>query len=216
MDVRRKQDAYRCQHAKTASTSILEIHGETVRNCKNTKIKNMYLRHHTTVKLEIDRVDLSGWEEKSQEWRICRHEDWNLTSHAGDIPDTFAALEIPKSSIHPLARDVDTWGRCSDSPEMAEYSKYRATGSEVGDDVGEILTAKIGDHWRCRTSEEGASHGWASVMAGVIEVGFPFPQCTSLYIQTSHHKPSPIPRSQDVNMSQRGKIMLDVAWFLEF
>ncbi len=70
MDVRRKQDTYRCQNAKTASTTVLEIYGEIVRNCKNTKIKNMYLRHHTTVKLEIDRVDLSGWEEKSQEWRM--------------------------------------------------------------------------------------------------------------------------------------------------
>lgn len=70
MDMRRKQDAYRRQNAKTASTSVLEIYREIVRNCKNRKIKNTYIRHHSTVKLEIDRVDLSGWEEKSQEWRM--------------------------------------------------------------------------------------------------------------------------------------------------
>ncbi|PBK94917.1 hypothetical protein ARMGADRAFT_1029260 [Armillaria gallica] len=95
MVMRRKQDAYHHQNAKTASMSVFEIYGETVKNCKNTKIKNMHLKHHTTVKLEIDRVDLSSWEEKCQEWRICRHEDRNLTSHAGNVPDTFATLKIP-------------------------------------------------------------------------------------------------------------------------
>ncbi len=70
MDMRRQKDAYHRQNAKTTSTSVLEIYGGTVKNCKKMKIKNTYLRHHTTVKLEIDRMDLSGWEEKIQEWRM--------------------------------------------------------------------------------------------------------------------------------------------------
>ncbi len=38
---------------------MLELYGEIVRNCENTKIKNTDLRHHFNVKLEIDSMDLN-------------------------------------------------------------------------------------------------------------------------------------------------------------
>ncbi len=70
----------------------------------------------------------------------CLHGDQILTSHAGDIPDSFLAL-LPQnlpSSLLPRRR------RRNKSPEMAVDPKYSATGREVGDDEGEIVSVTRG------------------------------------------------------------------------
>ncbi len=201
---------------KTASTSVLEIYGGTVKNCKKTKIKNTYLRHHTTVKLEIDRMDLSGWEEKSQEWRMqawrskpylsCGRRPWHLC-HSWNLQ-----IFHPPSSLR--RRYVGTLQWLAWDGWVLKVLSYRQwSWRRWGRNADSKDGGTTEDAARRRKGLPVDGPRWWQVSS---RWGFLFLQCTSLHIQTSHHKPSPIPRSRDVDMSQRGKIVLEVAWFLEF
>ncbi len=51
-----KMQKNRCSNRYAA----LEIYGEWLGIVKNTMMKNMYLRHHSTVNLEINSLNLNG------------------------------------------------------------------------------------------------------------------------------------------------------------